>query len=1029
MAKTIYIRRQFVQLREDFPGSLADTIVYSGYNTGLTRYYEVSGTTGFNDKDYIEFAVAEITFTPQNTQQLGSITTETGFVHTYPIWEARSVPNDFALPGPPDLTVKLNKVTPATITPTGTLGLDFTVKNAGTIAASTTRIGVYVSDDAIITTSDLRIGWFDPSEFDGPLNGNSSRTTTANAPISSLEHAIPAGKKYIGVIVDFDNKVSESNEGNNASKGILINSVVPTPDLKVVYKSAPATVAKDGMLHVEYELINAGGGNAGAAQTKVYLSRDAIIDKSDLALVWGDEQPLSGNSNRVVAFDMPLANMFPAGKYYIGAIVDNDGRIVESNEDNNASKGIALTITGENDDPVAWDGTVAAKYKVPIEIDVMSKVSDPNPGDVLRIELSTSDFHQLRYGTATVNSRGNIVYTADADAIGTELITYFVYDNHGNSDQGQIAVNVDWEDVVQNKGTLKAKSYLWNFDLPQDADGSFTFKFEIAKPMTLHSVINGGQQFKALLAADLGNVAPTLGPGPDRIGSGDRGYAATSTTPQIIDDPLMPGKYELILTRNPDFQGDPIGFVSLNLTPDEAGNRIEWATPIKPGAVTKGMVNVIDNKDVFKFTLTQQSSVLVSLAADGIPVRDDGVPPLHYEIMTRAGAADYYHVLESHIDAASRYVDTSYMAPVLDDVANTPLSPGDYYIVVYHPANITQPPETTQDMKYSIWVNSWVDNAANRLLTEDFGAEGPRSANIGDLTSKTYKNRDFLGLADANDFYVFSVTERSSVKIEMKQSSKTVSMDLDLSSVPGANTSVPLIDAIEDAAGSRVIVATLDPGMYALRAFTDTDFANPVGTSKYGTPLVFANGGGGYYDLMITSNTVASGKLATGTPGKDNFLGGAGNDVFAALAGNDRLQGRGGDDKLDGGAGADDLDGGDGADVLIGGLGNDTLRGGSGPDSFRFDTALKNNIDTIVDFNVIDDSIQLENSVFAKLKVVGGLASGNFAVGAATDGDDYIIYVGNGLYYDPDGNGKAAAIQFATITAGLGLTHADFIVT
>jgi hypothetical protein len=989
----------------------------------------VSGTTGFNDKDYIEFAIAEMTFAPQNTQQLGSITTETGFVHTYPIWEARSVPNNFVLPGPADLTVKLNKVSPTTLTPTGTLGLDFTVKNSGTTAASTTKIGVYVSDDAIITTSDLRIGWFDPSQFSGPLSGNSSRTTTANAPISSLEHAIPAGKKYIGIIVDFDNAVGESNENNNASNAILINSVIPTPDLKVVYKSTQATVAKDGMLHIEYELINAGDGNAGAQQTKIYLSRDAIIDNSDLALVWGDEQPLAGRSNYLVAFDMPMMNMFPAGKYYIGAIVDNDGRITESNENNNASKGIPITITGPNDDPIAWDGEVTAKYGVPLAIDVLSRVSDPNPGDVLRIEFSNDPFHVLEYGTASINKRGEIVYTPNGDTIGTETIHYFVSDNHGNSSLGQITVNIDWDDVVQNKGKLAAKSYLWNFNIPQDADGSFTFKFEIAKPMTLHSVISGGQQFKALLAADLGNVAPTLGPGPDRIGSGDRGYAATSTTPQIIDDPLMPGKYELILTRNPDFQGDPIGFVSLNLTPDEAGNRIEWATPVKPGAVTKGMVNVIDNKDVFKFTLTQQSSVLVSLAADGIPVRDDGAPPLHYEIMTKAGALDYYHVLESHIDAASRYVDTSYTAPVLNDVANTPLAPGDYYIVVYHPANITQPPETTQDIKYSLWVNSWVDNAANRLLTEDFGAEGPRSANIGDLTGKTYKNRDFLGLADANDFYVFSVTERSSVKIEMKQGSKTVSMDLDLSSVPGANTSVPLIDAIEDAGGARVIVATLDPGMYALRAFTDTDFTNPAGTSKYGTPLVFANGGGGYYDLAITSNTVASGKLAAGTAGKDNFLGGAGGDVFAALAGNDRLLGMGGDDRLDGGAGADDLDGGDGADVLIGGLGNDTLRGGSGPDIFRFDTALKNNIDTIVDFNVIDDTIQLENSVFAKLKVVGGLASGNFAVGAAADGDDYIIYAGNGLFYDPDGNGKAAAIQFAIITAGLGLTHADFVVT
>ncbi|HWV53277.1 hypothetical protein, partial [Pseudorhodoplanes sp.] len=99
MAKIVYVKRQYVGLRENFPGSLAESINYYGYDTGLPRYYEVSGTTGFNDKDYIEFAVAEITFAPQNTQQLGSITTETGYIYTYPIWEARSVPDNFVLPG------------------------------------------------------------------------------------------------------------------------------------------------------------------------------------------------------------------------------------------------------------------------------------------------------------------------------------------------------------------------------------------------------------------------------------------------------------------------------------------------------------------------------------------------------------------------------------------------------------------------------------------------------------------------------------------------------------------------------------------------------------------------------------------------------------------------------------------------------------------------------------------------------------------------------------------------------------------
>ncbi|HWV54735.1 MAG TPA: calcium-binding protein, partial [Pseudorhodoplanes sp.] len=85
--------------------------------------------------------------------------------------------------------------------------------------------------------------------------------------------------------------------------------------------------------------------------------------------------------------------------------------------------------------------------------------------------------------------------------------------------------------------------------------------------------------------------------------------------------------------------------------------------------------------------------------------------------------------------------------------------------------------------------------------------------------------------------------------------------------------------------------------------------------------------------------------------------------------------------------------------------------------------------DTIADFDVIEDTIQLENAIFTKLKVTGALDAGNFAVGAPADADDYIIYAGNTLYYDADGNGKGGAIQFATITAGLALTHADFIVT
>jgi Bacterial Ig domain len=100
MSQTVYIRQVFKQLLENYPGTLADDILFYNYHTTLLRYYEVDGTTGLFDKDYIEMTVTEMTFTPQNTQQLGTITTEKG-QKTYQVWVAKTVPDNFVIPGPP----------------------------------------------------------------------------------------------------------------------------------------------------------------------------------------------------------------------------------------------------------------------------------------------------------------------------------------------------------------------------------------------------------------------------------------------------------------------------------------------------------------------------------------------------------------------------------------------------------------------------------------------------------------------------------------------------------------------------------------------------------------------------------------------------------------------------------------------------------------------------------------------------------------------------------------------------------------
>ncbi|MFI0845980.1 hypothetical protein [Mesorhizobium sp. IMUNJ 23232] len=123
-----------------------------------------------------------------------------------------------------------------------------------------------------------------------------------------------------------------------------------------------------------------------------------------------------------------------------------------------------------------------------------------------------------------------------------------------------------------------------------------------------------------------------------------------------------------------------------------------------------------------------------------------------------------------------------------------------------------------------------------------------------------------------------------------------------------------------------------------------------------------------------------------------------------------------------------------GANRIDGKGGGDTLTGLAGKDMFVFSSALGlDNVDTITDFSTVDDRIELENGVFTVLTATGVLAASAFranTTGLAGDADDYIIYESDTgkLFYDADGTGVTAGIHFATLTVGLNLSSADFVV-
>jgi len=140
----------------------------------------------------------------------------------------------------------------------------------------------------------------------------------------------------------------------------------------------------------------------------------------------------------------------------------------------------------------------------------------------------------------------------------------------------------------------------------------------------------------------------------------------------------------------------------------------------------------------------------------------------------------------------------------------------------------------------------------------------------------------------------------------------------------------------------------------------------------------------------------------TGNTLANKLIGNTGNNILKGLGARDTLTGNAGNDTLDGGAG------------------NDTLIGGAGSDTFVFANALTANRDTVRDFAPGVDKLRLDDDIFTAL-TPGALSADAFVKGSgvtsAQDASDRIVYdtATGALYYDADGAGGAAAVQFAVL--------------
>ncbi|MDW9899134.1 hypothetical protein GOB10_25855 [Sinorhizobium meliloti] len=298
-----------------------------------------------------------------------------------------------------------------------------------------------------------------------------------------------------------------------------------------------------------------------------------------------------------------------------------------------------------------------------------------------------------------------------------------------------------------------------------------------------------------------------------------------------------------------------------------------------------------------------------------------------------------------------------------------------------------------------------VDNA-NDQIVEDWLPEYENQANPTD-TVRTSTSYTLGAAARIELFETTKVSGTAAIGLTGNNFSQTIKGNA------GANT-------IDGKGGNDILVGGL--GADKLIGGLGTD------TASYGS----ATAGVIAYLAKSSTNT---GEAAGDTFSSiENLIGSRFHDRLYGDGANNRITGGAGNDYLSSIGGQDVIKGESGNDTVNGGAGSDILSGGSGNDVFVFTAALSStNIDRITDFSVPSDSMHLDNAVFTKLTATGGLAASAFAAnatGAATDKYDRIIYETDTgkLFYDADGSGSGKAIQFATLSAGLSLTSADFFV-
>ncbi|MBX9255404.1 type I secretion C-terminal target domain-containing protein [Desmonostoc muscorum CCALA 125] len=236
----------------------------------------------------------------------------------------------------PDLVVTAANV-PITVALGETISVSWTVKNQGTVSASSYWYDyIYISNDQFLDDSDTFVLY---SSSGGPLASDSSYTRNSDI---FIPDDVGSGVHYLLFVADgggYYNNQLETNEDNNVFAQAFTINDPPDVDLVITAANAPTTAGLGDTISVSWTVKNQGTVSTSSDwYDYIYISDDQFFDESDFRLTDGytrENKLLASGSSYTITQDIYIDNSIAPGDRYLLFVADRDHYQGETNETNN----------------------------------------------------------------------------------------------------------------------------------------------------------------------------------------------------------------------------------------------------------------------------------------------------------------------------------------------------------------------------------------------------------------------------------------------------------------------------------------------------------------------------------------------------------------------------------------------------------------------------------------------------------------------------------------------------------------------